>query len=172
MRRQLFIAAAVLTLVAAACGNDNDTPSGASDTTTTAPEGNALRVRAIAPFGEVLTDGDGNTLYIFTKDEAGRPKSTCNGQCAQTWPPLLTSAGAGVANGLDPSKLGETTRDDGTKQYTYNTWPLYRYAADQAAGDANGQGVGGVWFVVGTDGNPVKAGAASTTTAARPTSGY
>ena len=28
-------------------------------------------------------------------------------------------------------------------------WPLYRFAGDAAPGDTNGQGSGGVWFVVG-----------------------
>jgi predicted lipoprotein with Yx(FWY)xxD motif len=32
---------------------------------------------------------------------------------------------------------------------SYNGMPLYYYAADSAAGDTKGQGVGGVWFVAG-----------------------
>jgi predicted lipoprotein with Yx(FWY)xxD motif len=31
---------------------------------------------------------------------------------------------------------------------TYNGMPLYRYAKDEDAGDAYGQGIGGIWFVV------------------------
>ena len=34
--------------------------------------------------------------------------------------------------------------------------PLYRYAPDKAAGDTNGQGTGGIWFVVGADGKLIK----------------
>jgi predicted lipoprotein with Yx(FWY)xxD motif len=30
----------------------------------------------------------------------------------------------------------------------YDGHPLYEYSADQKAGEANGQGQGGVWFVV------------------------
>ena len=34
----------------------------------------------------------------------------------------------------------------------YGDWPLYYFAADAAAGDTTGQGVGEKWFVVGADG--------------------
>jgi predicted lipoprotein with Yx(FWY)xxD motif len=35
-------------------------------------------------------------------------------------------------------------------------WPLYTFAGDTAAGQTNGQGVGGSWFVVAPDGSPIK----------------
>ena len=38
--------------------------------------------------------------------------------------------------------------DGGELQLTYDGHPLYRYAGDQSKADANGQGVGGQWFVV------------------------
>jgi predicted lipoprotein with Yx(FWY)xxD motif len=44
------------------------------------------------------------------------------------------------------------TRDDGSRQITVNGLPLYLYAPDEAPGDVTGQGVGGVWWVVGPDG--------------------
>ena len=40
-------------------------------------------------------------------------------------------------------------------QVTYNDWPLYYYAADSAPGDTNGEGSGGVWYVVDPTGNPI-----------------
>jgi predicted lipoprotein with Yx(FWY)xxD motif len=42
--------------------------------------------------------------------------------------------------------LGTTTRDDGSIQVTYNSWPLYYYHDDAAPGDANGQGIEDIWF--------------------------
>ncbi|MEO8540687.1 MAG: hypothetical protein ABI577_13190, partial [bacterium] len=57
------------------------------------------------------------------------------------------------------------TRDDGAKQIAYNGKPLYRYGPDKAPGDANGQGIGNVWFVAtsaGAAGSPA-AGAANGT---------
>jgi predicted lipoprotein with Yx(FWY)xxD motif len=39
------------------------------------------------------------------------------------------------------------TRSDGSTQVAYDGAPLYTYAGDGKAGDANGQGSGGAWFV-------------------------
>ena len=36
-------------------------------------------------------------------------------------------------------------------------WPLYRFAGDQAPGDVNGQGSGGVWFAMAPDGTLIEA---------------
>ena len=43
-------------------------------------------------------------------------------------------------------------RDDGTTQATYCGHPLYRYSGDSAAGDTNGEAVGGVWYATAADG--------------------
>jgi predicted lipoprotein with Yx(FWY)xxD motif len=165
-KRTILICAAALTLVFAACGKDNKTDATASQPTRPATAAKvAVESRTIAPFGKVLTDADGRTLYFFDKDVPVKPKSACTGQCATNWPPLLTSDGAGAGKGLDASMLGQSARDDGTTQFTYNGWPLYRFNGDSAPGDTHGQGVGGVWHVAGADGNPVMTAAATTTTA-------
>ena len=95
--------------------------------------------------GAFLVDGQGMSLYIFTKDTPG--VSNCSGKCLAAWPPLVASgdlmAGSGVTG-----KLGSITRDDGTKQVTYNDMPLYHWASDAKPGDVSGQGVGGVWFLM------------------------
>jgi predicted lipoprotein with Yx(FWY)xxD motif len=39
-------------------------------------------------------------------------------------------------------------RSDGTMQWTYQSFPLYNYGGDSAAGQDNGQGInafGGIW---------------------------
>ena len=60
---------------------------------------------------------------------------------------------AGVKAGEDvPGVIGVITATDGSLQVTYDGRPLYYFAGDQAAGDTNGQDVGGVWFVASTDG--------------------
>ena len=45
---------------------------------------------------------------------------------------------------------------DGTVQATVNGFPVYYFANDAAAGDTNGQGVGGNWYVVGADGELIQ----------------
>ena len=163
MRTRIFIGITALALVFAACGKDDKTDASSSKTTRRAAAAKlAVDSRDIAPFGKVLTDADGRTLYIFDKDAATKPNSACSGQCAANWPALMTSDGAGVGSGLDASLLA----NNAANQYTYNGWPLYRFNGDTAPGQTNGQGVGGVWHIAGADGNPVGATAATTTTAA------
>ena len=90
------------------------------------------------------------SLYIFLTDEPG--KSNCSGECAVFWPPLTVAAGVTPTAGAGvPGTLGVITRDDGSRQVTYNGWPLYFFANDSQAGDANGQNIGDLWFVVKTD---------------------
>lgn len=102
--------------------------------------------------GKILVGADGMTLYAFTPDTAGT--STCNDACAAAWPALVTDGGAAptAGDGLDAGKLTTTDRTDGTKQVRYGDWPLYYFASDTAAGDTNGQGVGGKWYVVDATG--------------------
>ncbi|HLO33046.1 MAG TPA: hypothetical protein VK249_28125 [Anaerolineales bacterium] len=103
--------------------------------------------------GSFLVDGKGMTLYLFTKDTPNT--SNCYEKCATAWPPLLTTGDPVAGEGVDASKFGTTTRTDGTIQVTYNSWPLYYYQKDKAAGDVTGQDVGGVWYVVSTAGDKV-----------------
>ena len=44
-------------------------------------------------------------------------------------------------------------------QVTYNGWPLYYFPNDAEPGEANGQDVGNVWFVVSTHGGPIQTAA-------------
>lgn len=97
--------------------------------------------------GMALTDGAGLTLYTFDNDTTVG-KSSCNGNCATTWPPLTTTATNAPSNVAGATgTFTIITRDDGTKQIAYKDKPLYRYAADRAPGDVNGDGVGGVWRI-------------------------
>ncbi|MGH8958188.1 MAG: COG4315 family predicted lipoprotein, partial [Acidimicrobiia bacterium] len=93
------------------------TTAGAT-TTAAMAEGDALAV-ASTDLGDIITDPEGATLYIFTPDEQGDP--TCFDDCAANWPPLTTELAAG--EGLDASLLGLADRGDGTMQVTYNGWP-------------------------------------------------
>ncbi len=98
--------------------------------------------------GSFLVDGQGMTLYLFTKDTPG--VSNCSGDCLAKWPALTVEEGQQptLAAGI-PGRLGVIQRaDDSTFQVTYNGWPLYYWVDDQAPGDTTGQGVGDVWWVV------------------------
>lgn len=106
--------------------------------------------------GSVVADPDGFVLYLFLPDEAGEP--TCVEGCAGAWPPLLVEGGIELLAdaGIDSSLLSTVPHPDGGQQLKIGTWPLYYFAGDDAPGLTNGQGSGGDWFVVGTDGKPIK----------------
>jgi predicted lipoprotein with Yx(FWY)xxD motif len=106
----------------------------------TAFTANVAIAQSVAETNGMLT-ASGRTLYTFDKDAAN--KSNCNGGCAAAWPPFLVKDGDRT-----PAGLSVITRDDGAKQWAMNEKPLYFYAADAQAGDAKGDGQGGVWHVI------------------------
>ncbi|MEU7133389.1 hypothetical protein [Streptomyces sp. NPDC046261] len=110
----------------------------------------------------VVVNGAGFTLYRFDKDTANPSKSTCAGECASTWPPVVVAQGGKIfLDGVATSKAGTVRRADGTLQVTVGGWPVYRFSKDTKPGDTKGQGVGGTWFGVTPDGK--KAGGAAAT---------
>ena len=127
--------------------------SGTSDQaqSTTAASAGQLTVWNSDEYGKVLTDSAGRTLYRFDKDSFEPPKTTCEGECATTWPPVPAS-GATAAQGVDKALLGEVSRPDGTKQLTVGGWPMYYFAKDTKAGDIKGQGLKGTWFASAPNG--------------------
>ena len=114
-------------------------------------------------FGKVLADARGRTLYLFTPDK-GRA-SACYGQCAAAWPPLLVHGKLAAAAGLKQTLLGQTMRKDGTHQVTYAGHPLYLFVKDRKAGQALGEGVQKVWWVVSAAGRKVTSKASAGPTA-------
>ncbi len=112
----------------------------------TAEETQTVFVRQDPALGTILTDPNGMTLYLFTKDTMPG-ESTCYEQCAQAWPPYTATEPLVLPRGV-PGELTTISRTDGTTQVAYNGIPLYYWARDQQPGDTTGQGVGGVWFVV------------------------
>src|SRR5262245_58385400 len=67
--------------------------------------------------GRVLVDAHGKTLYMWAHDKSA--KSTCYGDCAAYWPPLLSRGKPIAGNGAKASLLGTSRRSDGRIQVTY-----------------------------------------------------
>jgi len=106
--------------------------------------------------GTFLVDSKGRTLYLFQKDK--RAKSTCAGECAKAWPPLLTTGKASASGSARQDLIGTITRADGTIQVTYNDHPVYRFANDKKAGDTKGQAVrafGAKWYALTRGGRKI-----------------
>lgn len=158
--KNMVMAMSLATLAAACGGNQAEAPEAASpetpspEATAPAEAGVTLGV-AESELGSILVDAEGRTLYVFLNDSGG--ESTCYGECAANWPALATDGEPQAGEGVEASLLGTTEREDGTVQVTYNVMPLYYFAADEAPGDTNGQGVGDVWYVVSPEGEPIQA---------------
>jgi predicted lipoprotein with Yx(FWY)xxD motif len=169
-------AMAVVLALAAACGKGE--PGGGGSTTiaggtTTAgspttsgggpttsgggSEKGTVRAENVGALGVVLVDSKGFTLYRLEGETASN--IMCTGGCAQTWPPLKASGSPKAGQGAT-GKIGTVMRSDGITQVTYDGVPLYRYAADSQPGQANGEGVAGVWFAVTPAGESAKGGSA------------
>ena len=110
-----------------------------------------LKVGSAGGLDGVVTNGTGLTLYRFDRDSADPPMSNCDGECAETWPKVLfgTDSRLFLDNGIDRAAVGSIPSGDGTYQLTIGGWPIYRFAEDTRAGQANGQGIGGTWFAIG-----------------------
>jgi predicted lipoprotein with Yx(FWY)xxD motif len=152
--------AAVVILVAA-CSSSSGTSAAATKTTgpTTTPtssaapssraSGSALALKtATGKAGIWLTNSAGRALYTYTRDKG--TTSECYGACATTWLPLTTTSSVTISGQYTVQRdLGVTTRTGGAKQVTYGGHPLYYFKGDTAPGQTKGQGVGGVWFLIG-----------------------
>lgn len=106
----------------------------------------------------VLTDAQGMTLYYSTQD--GTQQAKCTGQCAQYWPPLVLKSGdpSGPASVADHLSVFDGANG---RQVAYNGHPLYTFARDQKAGQANGEGVAHHWHVATPDMKPAGSTGAS-----------
>ncbi len=154
------------TLLLTGCGSTSPT----ARSTPTGSNGAALTGTPVGTssgsLGVFLVDGQGRTLYMFDGDPEGT--SGCYDACATAWPPLATTGDPTATGDVDQKELSTSTRTDGITQVLYSGHPLYTYAQDATPGQTTGQGLtqqGGMWWVVGADGTPVKASATASSTA-------
>jgi predicted lipoprotein with Yx(FWY)xxD motif len=169
-----LLAAGALALAAAGCGGGSSTSAetGTETNSSAAKEGEPVKAAPnaeegttfvslgnVSGLGMVLVDSKGMTLYEFEKDQG--EESTCYGECAKAWPPLLAEGEPQPSNGADASQLGTTERKDGTMQVTYAGRPLYGFEGDKAPGEANGNNVdafGAEWYALTSSGEKVGSG--------------
>jgi predicted lipoprotein with Yx(FWY)xxD motif len=185
LKRTIFTALLpllVIGMLIAACGNSGSTTTGSAaptatsaptPTPTTAPAATVMTASATVGGKSVtiLTDAKGMTLYYFKKDTA--TTSACTGGCAQFWPPLLFSGSGTPSAGSAtlPGTLSVVTTANGA-QVAYQGHLLYTFQKDTAAGQTNGQGFNGLWFVATTDLAPMSGSGGGATTPTATTNGY
>ena len=167
VKHSFLIAVSFLLLaVVSACGGSTSTGSSAAQsnptsaattampaqTTPTSTSSFVIQSATATVYGNsatILTTAQGMTLFYFTADTAA--KTACTGGCASTWPPLLfTGSGQPTAATKLPGELEVYPNANG-KQIIYNDHPLYTFSGDTTAGQINGNGVGGKWFIATPD---------------------
>jgi predicted lipoprotein with Yx(FWY)xxD motif len=112
-------------------------------------------LRSVGNLGQILVGANGKTVYVFLADTG--TTSTCNGSCAQNWPPVTTTGTPHATGGASQALLATSKRADGATQVTYHGHPLYYFIADTGPGTANGEGLnafGALWEVVTAAGMP------------------
>jgi predicted lipoprotein with Yx(FWY)xxD motif len=125
-------------------------------------QGGAVVKLGQSSLGRILVDAHGKTLYLWAHDKGN--KSTCNGDCAEYWPPLITRGRPSAMAGVHANLLGASRRNDGRMQVTYAGHPLYYFVQDARPGQTKGEGLtgfGGRWDPVSAAGNAVRKRAAS-----------
>jgi predicted lipoprotein with Yx(FWY)xxD motif len=156
--RPVFACAAALAAVASLSACSDIASEAAAGPEHGQPGHVMLSAATAAGVGAVVTDVEGKTLYRFDKDLSQPPTSNCDAECAAAWPPVLAGTGSPMLKGIQDTQVTTLTRKDGSKQLALNGWPLYGFAGDKEAGQANGQGVNGTWFAVAPDGSKITTG--------------
>ncbi len=171
MRWRLKLASMIAAVVViAACGSSSKTASkysttpststsSSSESTTTAAaasSGATLGTATNSTIGQqILVDSSGRTVYLFMPDGSSKT-TTVPAAIKANWPPVKSStATPTVGAGLDQSKIAADVQADGSDQVAYGGHLLYTFAGDKAAGDAKGQGLGGVWYVLSPAGTKI-----------------
>jgi predicted lipoprotein with Yx(FWY)xxD motif len=140
----------------AACGSSSSTKSASStgETQPAAAQTSTASSTALVKTASnsklaatVLVDSQGMTLYHLSGEQNGKFICTSTA-CLQVWHPLTAPAGATPSGSV--GSLSTVKRSDGSVQVTYKGAPLYTFAQDTQAGEANGQGLKdvGTWSAV------------------------
>lgn len=160
------IAVAVLTLTGCASAGtgsyaekSSDSSESAGPTASDAPGSTdktdqPVLATADSTFGSIIVDGTGRSVYVFDKDTPGSGSSACEGDCLAKWPAVPATDDSPGVKGVTGT-VATITRSDGSRQVTVNGSPVYLFAGDLAAGDVKGQGIGGIWWLVGPDGTKI-----------------
>lgn len=108
-----------------------------------------------ATIGEqILVNSAGMTIYLFVPDGSATTSTVPEGIKAN-WPAVVADGTPVAGDGLDAAKLSVAAQPDGTQQVMYNGHLLYTFLNDTAPGQANGQALGGAWFVLSPAGDQI-----------------
>ena len=109
------------------------------------PAGTTVIIVQHSNLGWVMATAKGIVVYTYAKDSKGGPP-TCTGPCAAVWAPVTGIPRPGPVDTF-PGTFGTVTLADGTKQITYNGYPLYTLKGAGAL-TTRGNGIEGLWHVI------------------------
>ena len=108
-----------------------------------------------SPLGKIVVSGKAMSAYFFDMDKAHSGVSVCSGICSANWPAILTTTVKPHVAGIK-GVVGSIPLKGGKHQVTINGRPIYTFAFDKAAGQINGQGAQGLWYVISPTGKEIK----------------
>jgi predicted lipoprotein with Yx(FWY)xxD motif len=143
------VAFGVAALLLSACSNGSSASAYSGSTSS----GSAVMIGTdnIPGIGTVLDNAHGLTLYYNTREIGG--SIACTGSCTRIWPPVVVTGPLPKASASITGPFGSVRRPDGSTQLTYEGMPLYTYEGDSGLGQANGQGLQGIWFAATASGS-------------------
>lgn len=159
----MLVASALLLL--AGCGT---APAPKPSSTPSHSGALAISTATLPGIGTILVGPTGHVVYLLNAESAGH--HLCTGQsCLSSWPALMLAQGSTlpVSSSTIPGTFSTYVMSNGSRQVTYNGWPLYYFAGDTTTDSANGRGIsafGGMWEAV----NPAATTASTTPFTARP----
>lgn len=132
-------------------GTSPSAPSASTSSSTTSP----VKLKTAATtVGDIVVNGEGDSLYVFDSDVKDSGKSACTGSCPALWPAVPAGFGAPVLEGVSGT-TGSIATEAGTQQLTLNGLPLYLFSKDSGPQEIKGQGVKGVWWLLSPAGEKI-----------------
>jgi predicted lipoprotein with Yx(FWY)xxD motif len=107
------------------------------------PVGTTVMIVQKSRLGYVLAEAVGQVVYTYAHDTKGGTP-TCTGSCADVWAPVTGVPKVALGETF-PGTFGLVTRSDGSKQMTYNGYPLYYF---KGAVPLTTHAVPGLWNVI------------------------
>jgi predicted lipoprotein with Yx(FWY)xxD motif len=164
-----FVLVVLAAVLVSACGSSSKSSTGAattvappttaysyggstSPTTAAASTAAVLKTAMNAKLHQNLVVNDnGKTVYIY-KPDGTSTTSKVPAALKGAWPAVTSMESTPtVAAGLSNADTKVNAQD----QVSYHGHLLYTFSGDPKAGDANGQGLGNVWYVISPTGTPI-----------------
>lgn len=122
-----------------------------------------LSVGSSEEFGDYIVGPEGQPVYAFLTNRGASdgqdPLDSCNADCREEWPPLVSQGEIRANEALDAYLVGTTEDEDGEPVVSYAGQPLFSFYRDEAGGAPGGQGIfsfGGYWALLNPSGVPIR----------------